>query len=148
MPNTNPATGIAFGYISANALDPEVVDRLQQGLSLEYQQALEEFTASSKVDPETGEPISDDDLQVLFDQFAEDWEDDEPTYEGTHEGVKYRTSWLGGALHVWIFESPHTTDKARRASPCVPGAAILDTLDGSETGYDVPPDWRADHGHS
>ena len=29
-----------------------------------------------------------------------------------------------------------------RASPCVPGAAILDTLDGSECGYDVPADWR------
>ena len=30
---------------------------------------------------------------------------------------------------------------ARRT--CVPGAAILDTLDGSEFGYDVPADWRA-----
>ena len=31
-------------------------------------------------------------------------------------------------------------------SPCVPGAAILDTLDGSTFGYDVPADWRATPG--
>lgn len=143
MTNTNPATGIAYGYISANALDPHVVDQLQNGLSVGYKDALEEFTASCKVDPETGEPLSDDDLDVLVEEFSQDFNEDEPVHEGEHEGVKYRTSWLGGALHVWIFESPFTTEMARRASPCVPGAAILDTLDGRETGYDVPPDWRA-----
>ena len=68
---------------------------------------------------------------------------DEPIVEGRKDNVHYLSSWLGGALNFFIIESPVITESARRASPCVPGAAILDTLDGSERGYDVPAEWRA-----
>lgn len=77
--------------------------------------------------------------------LIDDYQPDEPEIEGEYEGVHYRTSWLGGALNFFIFSSPHITDKARMASPCVPNAGILDTLDGSVTSYDVPADWRNDH---
>lgn len=67
---------------------------------------------------------------------------DEPVHEGELQGVKYRTSWLGGALNLWVFESPFTGN-FRECSPCVPGAADLDNPDNAGvTGYDVPPDWR------
>lgn len=67
---------------------------------------------------------------------------EEPTIEGTYEGVTYRIDWLGGAPLLWVFKSPHVT-LARPCSPCVPGAGDLDNVD--ERGiaaYDVPADWR------
>jgi hypothetical protein len=51
---------------------------------------------------------------------------DEPTIEGTYEGVQYRIDWLGGAPLIWVFEGP--LGNARQlCSPCVPNAADLDS---------------------
>ena len=148
-PNTNPKTKIPYGYVAALALDPEIVERLLFG-SQARDLAFEEFCEEVSAEVETEAAA----------RGARDWDawcerererrisdyagPDEYRVEGVYRGVRYATSYLGGALNFWIFESPSTTDKARRASPCVPGAAILDVLDGSEFGYDVPGDWRAD----
>jgi len=132
--NRNPETGIAYGYISAAALDGEVVAELMDGkgttefTNLSYQSWLSATSGGSE-----------DEFYENFDTYMPDEEEVEGI---TKEGVHYKSSWLGGALNFWIFESPVTTDKARGASPCVPGAGILDTLDGSGTAYDVPADWR------
>lgn len=150
-PNTHPETKIPFGYISANALDPEIVERLLfggQARDLSFEEFCEEVSAEVEIEA----------AERGLDHGTRDWDDwcererehrleayeppDELSIEGRYEGVTYRTSYLGGALNFWIFYSPYTTDRARRASPCVPGAAILDVLDGSEFGYDVPVDWR------
>lgn len=146
--NTNEKTGIPFGYIAADKLDPEIVTALQMtGKDVHYDEAWSQFLAEKRTelglhdgsDEENGfEP------QDYQQEFDDSYNPDEPVHEGELEGVTFRTSWLGGALNVWIFESPYITHRARKASPCVPGAAILDTLDGGETGYDVPPDWRAE----
>lgn len=154
-PNTNPKTKIPYGYISANALDPEIAERLLfggQARDLSFEEFCEEQTREVEIE------ASERGLH----HGTQDWGDwcererererrleayeppDELSIEGRYEGVTYRTSYLGGALNFWILDSPCTTDKARRASPCVPGAAILDVLDGSEFGYDVPAYWRAD----
>jgi len=134
--NINPTTGIAYGYISANALDHETVDELLYGDKAENETRNEAFREAF---PDYDEATADEKaIQAFWDQY----EDYEPEISGELEGVKYRTSWLGGALNFFILESPVTTDKARLASPCVPNAAILDTLDGSVSGYDVPADWR------
>lgn len=70
---------------------------------------------------------------------------DEPIIEFEYKGVHGRTSWLGGALNLWIFESPHT-GLYEECSPCVPGAGNLDQPDpGGVLAYDVPDDWRTDH---
>ena len=179
--NINPDTGIAYGYISAQCLHPEVVDELQFG-SQASEPAYEEakidarkhLARTDQVQREAADSagrafdtLDEDDryrlaLQYINDnwdgsgweqEFNDDWQPDEPVHEGKivipgypPNPVHYRTSWLGGALHVWIFLSPFTTDKARRASPCVPNAGILDKLDGSVTAYDVPADWRSDFG--
>ncbi len=136
--NINKNTGIAFGYISARALHDDVVDSLlNDGINESYQEAYKEHKAAL-----IEEGLTEDVIERKMEIFAERWEDYEPTISGEYEGVKYCTSWLGGALNFFIFESPVITEKARLASPCVPNAAILDTLDGSVQGYDVPADWR------
>jgi hypothetical protein len=83
--------------------------------------------------------------ELLFGPQAEPFSEadaEELEVQGCFENVRYVTSWLGGALNFFILESPHITHKAGKASPCVPNAAILDTLAGSITGYDVPNNWR------
>jgi hypothetical protein len=75
-------------------------------------------------------------------KFNDAYQPDEPIHEGEKDGVKYRTSWLGGALNVWVFESPHTA-RTVACSPCVPNAGDLDNVGrGDYLCYDVPPDWR------
>lgn len=159
--NIDEATGIAYGYISADALDPETVDQLlygPQAVNLDYSAARGEFMAEARRDHREArlgtDSECDDDSDGDFDEhqaecdFNDEYQGEEETIEGALEcegygKVHYCTSYLGGALNFFIFKSPFSTDKARRASPCVPNAGILDTLDGSVTAYDVPADWRA-----
>lgn len=153
--NINPETGIAYGYISSNVLDSEVVDQLLYGAHSTNESAEEAYREwerdwrrerehalkdDESDDAEDLEP-SEEEKQAFWDDYHSC--ESEPEISGEYEGVKYRTSWLGGALNFFILFSPHVTDKARLASPCVPNAAILDTLDGSVTGYNVPNNWRA-----
>lgn len=155
--NINAKTGIAFGYISADAIDSEIVDELLYGsglVNLTYKAQLEEFLAEQRqiyaYSPIGSNPRYDSSGEFDAEWASEDFNDgiyqaaDEEVIEGIYQGVSYCSSFLGGALNFWILESPVVTDKARRASPCVPNAAILDTLDGNVTGYDVPADWRRD----
>ena len=148
--NVNPNTNIPYGYISSQALDPEVVDALIYGyqacdrsFGAWYAEKAEEAAAAArKVDYHMTDQEFEEFVENYVENAQEGYFDPEPLIEGEYEGVHYATSWLGGALNFWIFESPVTTDKARKASLCVPGAAILDTLDGDEFGFDVPADWR------
>jgi hypothetical protein len=164
--NISPDTGIAYGYISANALDPDVVNDLQMlGTDVYYDEAVTQAKADAVREwwaqiESSGvlelPTIDEDNLREAVERHVDEtWEGsereqkfndsyspDEPVHEGEKDGVKYRTSWLGGALNVWIFQSPHVTDKAGRASPCVPNAGILDKLEGDVQAYDVPPEWR------
>lgn len=72
---------------------------------------------------------------------------EEPIIEGTYEGVRYQTSWLGGALNFWIFESP-VVGLFDLCSPCVPNAGNLDSPNHSGyLAYDVPADWRVEVNH-
>lgn len=79
--------------------------------------------------------------------FNDAYQPDEPIHEGSFmlgdgNWVKYRTSWLGGALNIFIFESPFTA-RTVACSPCVPNAGDLDNVGkGDYLCYDVPPDWR------
>lgn len=157
MTNHNPETGIAYGYISARCLNDDLVCELQdKGADVCYELAWEEYIAEMRqifedeeetrcgeceragCDFVAGEFCEED----YRDEFNNAYQCDEPIHEGEMDGVKYRTSWLGGALNVWIFKSPHVTHHARQCSLCVPGAGDLDNLDGNHTCYDVPPDWR------
>jgi hypothetical protein len=150
--NINPETGIAYGYISANVLDSDLVcelmnegtDETAKAMWAEYvsdlarriKEADESLTDEEA--REQAEEAADNDAQSFWDGY----ECCEPEIHGEKEGVKYRTSYLGGALNFFIFFSPVVTNCARLASPCIPNAGILDELDGTVTSYDVPADWR------
>jgi hypothetical protein len=139
--NINPKTDIPYGYISANALDPEIVNELMDnGVDYSYR----DFVLNHAIDLGFSGHCADEALAWMEenDHDEPDYEPMEPHVEGRKEDVSYSSSWLGGALNFFIFSSPVTTHKGRRASPCVPNCAILDTLDGDAHGYDVPPDWR------
>ncbi len=146
--NINPETGIAYGYISANALEHDVVCALIDGGVDAHADAAFAAWLKEKISQiqAANEDISDEDAKAhaenLSHEFWDEYRNDEPIAEGEYEGVKYCSSWLGGALNFFIFASPVTTTKARLASPCVPNAGILDTLDGNVTAYDVPAEWR------
>ena len=124
MTNINKETGVRFGFISANSLHSDVVDDLifNFGTDLDYEEYVKE-------NPE--------------DECGDGYYNDEPDIEGEMEKVKYATSWLGGALHFWIFESPYKTQCAL-CSPCVPNAGDLDNVgeDYVDVAYDVPKEWR------
>ena len=155
--NINPETGIAYGYISSNVMDCDVVHILlfETGKNIEYAGARIEYMHTRAMelmtDEEYTEAQEDEALEVrLYDldpnwemSFNDEYQPDELMVEGEYEGVKYASSWMGGCLCFFIFESPFTTHTAGRASPCVPNAGILDTLDGDVTAYNVPDDWRA-----
>ncbi len=145
MVNANPTTGVRYGYISANSLHSELVDELmygRQAVDVYYKEACAEL--EDAIYQAVSSFLSSRQTQHLVDEALAMFEHecDEPIHEGEYEGVKYRTSWLGGALNVWIFESP-VTGNYQECSPCVPGAGNLDCpdLDGVVC-YDVPKEWR------
>lgn len=149
MVNVNPTTGVRYGYISANSLDSEILEELiygSQAVDVHWEDAVREltdnFTYGNLDDGEDQCDDFDDELDRRKEELANNWYDDEPIHEGEYEGVRYRTSWLGGALNVWIFDSPITGHYAE-CSPCVPGAGNLNCpdLDGVVC-YDVPKEWR------
>lgn len=147
--NTNPATGVAYGYIRSDALDPHVVDALlygNQATDISYDDAeAQAYDEACIAAAESGYEMGTDEYDAYVESWVEDemssYINDEPDIEGELDGVHYSTSWLGGALHFWIFYSPHTTDDAGVASPCVPNAGILDNKGGGVRAYDVPADW-------
>ena len=145
--NRNPETGIAYGYISANALDGGVVDTLMfssNATNHTYNEFVLELAHNSEFDPHSDnvEEAMEHLIDCEMEEDLEFYEGNEEIVSGTYEGVTYQSSWMGGALNFFIFHSPNITNKGRKASPCVPNACILDTLDGEVEGYDVPADWR------
>lgn len=134
MPNYNPETGIPYGYISAHSMDDEVVHELMYG-----SQAVDHGYEDAKLDYINLHPEDPDALYF-------DYQCDEPIVTGEYEGVRYRSSWMGGALCFFIFASPRTGEY-RICSPCVPGAGDLNSpYEGGGgsvvTCYDIPTDWR------
>ena len=147
MVNIHPETHIAYGYISSNVLDSDLVNDLLYGTHVvnhSYNEYVLTCAQNLDFDPnndDVNEAI--DFLTALGEEhLLESYEGCEEIIEGCYQGVDYQASWMGGALNFFIFKSPHITQQARRASPCVPNAAILDTLDGDTEGYNVPEEWR------
>lgn len=155
--NINPETGIRYGIVAADSLDPDVVNELQMsGKDLHYEEAKSELWDAIKrvCEDYMGDRDSDDVADQAVERMSEDWSDDEPVHSFDLQGVKGQTTWLGGALMVWCFESPHT-GVFQLCSPCVPGACDLDSPVNplretiGHIGYTVPDDWlRKDHAAS
>lgn len=145
--NINPDTSVPYGYVAAAALDRDVVDILMDGNN-----ATDHTWSSILIHAAQDNGYEGDDVEgaetylntehgELLDELMTD-SCDEREVSGVYEDVHYMSSWLGGALNFFITLSPYITYQARLASPCVPNAGILDTLDGEVMSYNVPNEWR------
>lgn len=140
-PNFNENVGLPFTYFSCNNLDHELINELQMnGFDVHYEEALQEASYKAETAVENG--CFDDYDEAYEEELAnlEDWYDDEPCHEGEHEGVRYLTTWLGGALLLCVIDSP-LRGKFSRCSPCLPGALDGDTPGDCE-GFDIPENWK------
>lgn len=149
LQNVNENTGIRYGIISANSLHPDLVDTLMYGTNakdVHFEEAKSELWADIKSTCKDymSDDESDEVADLAVENMSQNWQQDEPVFEGEHDGVKYRTTWLGGALLVFFLESPYTL-RGDLCSPCIPGAVNLDSPnpDGFE-GYAPPSDWFAE----
>jgi len=144
MTNVNPETGVRYGIISANSLDPEVICDLQAvGRDVHWEARKQEIIDALQMEVDNGAEFEfDEELENRLERESYDFYDDEPVHEFQRDGVRGRTTWLGGALLVFVFHSQWTTN-ARLCSPCVPGCCDLDSIDpNGYEGYDVNPEWR------
>lgn len=138
--NFNKEAGIPYTYFWCNKLDPEVVDALQQGHDLGYEEAEKE--AAYKADRYMEDGLYDDYDEAYADAISEldDWYEEEPVHYGVYKGVRYQTTWLGGALLLCVFDSP-LRGRFAPCSPCIPGGLDGDTQ-GDFEGFDIPTDWK------
>lgn len=143
QPNVNPDTGVRYGIISANSLYSDIIDRIQaEGKDVHFEEAQQDL--ENGIREACKDYLNRHAIQYVVDiaieNFGDDWYDDEPVHEFEIDGVKGRTIWIGGALHVWVFESKWMTN-TRLCSPCVPNCGDLDAA-GDYQCYDVPKNWR------
>lgn len=154
--NINRETGIHFGAISGNSLDPDVLWDLQEkAFMIEYETALRDYLKSRLLSVQTlvvGDHLTSNQLVDLCDEkgidpdidcFADLFYCSEPSGTIEHDGLTITFDWLGGAPLIIVNESPFITF-ASPCSPCVPNAGDLDSLDpdGVEC-YNVPENWLA-----
>ena len=144
MTNINYETGIRYGIVAANNLDPEIVDQMQrEGIDVHYEEAKSDLWDAIKrsCGDSMSDRDSDDVADLAVERMSDHWQEDEPVHRFEIDGVKGQTTWLGGGLLIFFFFSPHIL-KGRLCSPCVPGALDLNNLDpdGYE-GYAPPNDW-------
>lgn len=145
--NIHPDTGVAYGYVSANNLDQELVSDLMHnhGTNLSENEAWDDFVAEKKAEwDEIGGDEEFDESELDAQQFWDSIQIDEPIIEGEFEGVKYRTSYMGSDLHFWIFFSPVIIYNGGNTSPCLPNAGLPDKI-GNVTCYSVPADWWSEY---
>jgi hypothetical protein len=137
--NTNPETGIRYGTVYMNELDPELWDMIYEGTNISYEAAREEAEAKLLAEHEGEE---DFDLERHLDDWSESYEGYEENYKGTSRGgVKWILTWLGGAPMLTIVDSPFV-DRFVFCSPCCPNAVSLTRHpSGDEEGYTIPKDW-------
>lgn len=146
MTNVNPETGVHYGIISARNLDPEVICDLQvMGRDVHWEERKQEITDQTRRDWENGNITGEDyedELEYRLERAGDEFYDDEPVHEFQRDGVRGRTTWLGGGMLVWIFKSDWV-GKFDLCSPCVPGAANCDSPNPNGVeGYDVNPEWK------
>lgn len=134
MSNFNHATGLPYGVVAGNSLQPDLLDELYfKALAIEEERLIEEEGISRA---ERGLPL-DIDWQ---DDFLEQCYIDEPSAHFEYEGIHLQYSWLGGAPIVFSFNGP-VQKVANYCNPCVPGAADLDSGEGDIECHGFPQDW-------
>lgn len=95
-----------------------------------------------------GYSCREDYVESRVERESEWIEIDEPFITGTHDGVNYQITWLGGAPLVWSLDGP-VGYALQLCSPCVPNAADLDAglAEDPDEGYichTIPANWFDD----
>jgi len=126
MNNINSTTGIRYGVVSMNSLQPWVWDEFfYKGRNLTLE-------AWEKENPDASDAL--------------DYEGEEEEYYLETDTLKLILGYLGGAPLIWVMESPFIA-RALLCSPCVPGAGDLDSQsDQGEECYTLPPEWWGEEG--
>ena len=133
IPNTDPITGIKYGTVYLNKLQPWVFEEfIDKGVDQSFLAAKKECL---------GDKFTEEEEKYYDDNYDSDRVGDH-TLE--IDEMKLEMNHLGGALLVWVMKSPHIT-QCRECSPCVPRAGDLSAKDehGFDT-YDLPKDWYLD----
>lgn len=176
IPNYNPDFDVYYGIIRSDNLDQDLVNTLlyenPNARNHSYEAAVDDLAARLGIrkNDEGRYFVSDDNWENIFEdgttfegitdaihacdggyRALEDLQVDEPIIEGTYEGTKYITSWLGGALHFFITEARAYTPWAPVCSPCVPNAGNLDSwidgATGSQSAFLPPMSWLSTEAH-
>jgi len=163
--NINPKTGIRYGVLHGNNV-PEVLDdimragedetflAIRKDIKERLQSAVENVIdiytwraeeLAKELDYERILETLED--RGLWDGFEADEHEYTMNWEIAAGEVSVLVGWLGGALLIWVLESPYVAN-CRPCSPCVPNAGDLDSPD--EDGVeayclpkeDMPKDWK------
>lgn len=144
--NIDKNTGIRFGVIQINRLNPFAWEELEKGKDLDYQAWREEkiesirqaiagcFDGEVKKEDIDGESI----LDSLDIEYPE-WSGDCIRYEYKLDGYHLQTTANG---EIFVLNSPYVTRRGF-CSPCAPGACHLET-EGGILCYCLGDDWFDD----
>lgn len=148
-PNQDPQTGVHYGVIHYNSLNPEALDDIfTQGENLSYKNALDEAKNSLKKAIEDAmeyhnkfaiENVVNAALDALEENFGDSYHEDEDIYEYSKAGYIITNS--PSLCALFIIKSPYVTN-CKYCSPCAPNAGDLDNpLDGGVETYCLELDW-------
>ena len=138
MPNFNSETGLPYGVVQGNNLNADLLEDLYGwALAIEQDRLIEEQLSTR---PENGKDLDEDD--DWREDFLEGCTIDEPSASFEYQGIHLQYSWLGGAPIVFSFNGPVQKVQSY-CSPCVPGAADLDSGEGEIECHGFPADWYA-----
>ena len=129
MSNYDEKTGIAYGVISPNAINQDVLNDLyNDGIDPHYENARQEIlTAVSDFAGNSGLVISDEMQLQISDLLIDDLSDH---YQGNDDGQidysdkDYTLHISGDNFGIFVMKSPFYT-YCRKCSPCAPGAGDL-----------------------
>lgn len=162
-PNVNVKTGIRFGAIAGDSLDPELLDALYLKVSAKVYDALRsdrEKELRQYIQAECSYLADDNEAlievverELEFESEAGEFGSDEPSAEIEHDGVQLQFGYLGGAVLILVLQSPVVAHVRSLCSPSVPNAGDLDSgaplLDDGYTCYGVPESWlREENPHA
>lgn len=132
--NRDPETGIRYGVIAQNSVNPDAFDDVwQNARDLTYEQAKADAEAACERDGTEFDEDSFNDEYSMCDCGERDW-----LYES--DGYKLTNCLVSD---VFVLASPYYT-YAQFCSPCVPGACNLDSpLERDEVNESTAEDNRA-----
>lgn len=158
MPNYNEKTGIPYGVISGNNVPDLADDIFSSGDSLTYaawkqelgekisgaiRGAIDDYTTRAETIVKSLD-IAEIVDSLLDSGLGDDYQQEEEEYEYSYDTPNGKVSlllgWLGGASIIWVIDSPWFANTAH-CSPCVPGAGDLDSpVENGLECYCLPPD--------